>query len=540
MHERQGQLVAGIAYPQSGQRETQPAGEPEQQGGEIRRIGFALAFHQPYGDGANEDAQPTEQAELGAEERNTEDSRQQGFALGQADANGIAAALEEQHHQDSCHDLGKGCSHDGEYETAVKVREFAGYRQVQQQQVKAGQGHGPDETRQGHTDGADIGAELFLLGVTQGLGKGGKQGEGYPEHGGEFFYATGWMPMSALIMARNTDDWKKYSPNVVLATRSGNSIYPGEARRIRVFSSRAGMEVALPPLPIKETAVTDYQETLYKGYGQRFRMDKLLHEVRTDHQHLVIFENARMGRVMALDGVIQTTEADEFIYHEMLAHVPLFAHGQAKRVLIIGGGDGGILREVARHGEVEHITMVEIDRAVVDMCKQFLPQHSSGAFDDPRLQLVIDDGMRFVATSDDKFDVIISDSTDPIGPGEVLFSENFYQACRRCLNDGGILVTQNGTPFMQLDEVRTTAQRMTGLFRDWHFYQAAIPTYIGGAMTFAWGACDPAQRTLPLATLRQRFVASGITTRYYNSDIHQGAFALPQYVLQAIGKSHNG
>ena len=285
--------------------------------------------------------------------------------------------------------------------------------------------------------------------------------------------------------------------------------------------------------------MSDYQETLYDGYGQRFRIDQMLHEVRTEHQHLVIFQNARMGRVMALDGVIQTTEADEFIYHEMLTHVPILAHGLAKRVLIIGGGDGGMLREVAKHRSVEHITMVEIDGTVVDMCKQFLPNHSKGAFEDPRLNLVIDDGMRFVATTEEKFDVIISDSTDPIGPGEVLFSENFYEACRRCLNDGGILVTQNGTPFMQLGEVQTTASRMHGLFADWHFYMAAVPTYIGGSMTFAWGSTRAEYRQLPLETLRQRFAGSGIVTRYYNPEIHQGAFALPQYVLQAIHKPSN-
>jgi spermidine synthase len=285
--------------------------------------------------------------------------------------------------------------------------------------------------------------------------------------------------------------------------------------------------------------MSDYQETLYEGYGQRFRMEKMLHEVRTEHQHLVIFQNPRMGRVMALDGVIQTTEADEFIYHEMLTHVPILAHGRAKRVLIIGGGDGGMLREVAKHATVEHITMVEIDGTVVEMCKEYLPNHSKGAFDDARLNLVIDDGMRFVANTEEKFDVIISDSTDPIGPGEVLFSENFYQACHRCLNEGGILVTQNGTPFMQLSEVQTTAGRMNGLFADWHFYQAAVPTYIGGAMTFAWGSTDSQHRKISLETLRQRFAGSGIVTRYYNPEVHIGAFALPQYVLQAISKPSN-
>ncbi|HCW96057.1 MAG TPA: polyamine aminopropyltransferase, partial [Pseudomonas sp.] len=131
--------------------------------------------------------------------------------------------------------------------------------------------------------------------------------------------------------------------------------------------------------------MTDFQETLYDGYGQRFRIDRVLHEARTEHQRLIIFENARMGRVMALDGVVQTAEADEFIYHEMLTHVPILAHGLARRVLIVGGGDGGILREVCKHRSVEQITMIEIDETVVQLSKALLPNHSSGAFEDPRL-----------------------------------------------------------------------------------------------------------------------------------------------------------
>lgn len=161
-----------------------------------------------------------------------------------------------------------------------------------------------------------------------------------------------------------------------------------------------------------------YLETLYTGYGQSFTVDKLLFEDKTKHQHLIIFENRIFGRMLALDGVIQTTEKDEFIYHEMLTHVPILAHGEAKRVLIIGGGDGGMLREVLKHQNVEHVTMVEIDLAVVDMCKQWLPNHSAGAYDDPRVNLVIDDGVKFVNNTreapDNSFDVIISDCTDPI------------------------------------------------------------------------------------------------------------------------------
>lgn len=285
--------------------------------------------------------------------------------------------------------------------------------------------------------------------------------------------------------------------------------------------------------------LSDFQETLYHGYGQRFAVDRVLHEVRTQHQHLVIFENARMGRVMALDGVIQTAEADEFIYHEMLTHVPLFAQGKPRRVLIVGGGDGGILREVTKHREVEQVTLVEIDKAVVETCKVFLPRHSNGAFDDLRLRLVIDDGMHFVSTTNERFDVIISDSTDPAGPGEVLFSGDFYQACGRCLSEDGILVTQNGVPFMQLSEVRDTAERMREIFADWHFYRAAVPTYVGGDMAFAWGAKSPGIRRLSLQELRERVFSSGVQTRYYNPEVHQGAFALPRYWLNAIGKPTN-
>ncbi len=210
-------------------------------------------------------------------------------------------------------------------------------------------------------------------------------------------------------------------------------------------------------------------ETLYDGYGQEFRIDELLYEEKTKHQHLLIFDNIRFGRVMVLDGVVQTTEKDEFIYHEMLAHVPILSHGRVARVLIIGGGDGGLLREVFKHQGVQAITLVELDRQVVDLCRQYFPEHSQGAFADPRLQLVFEDGLKYVQTTAELFDVIIVDSTDPIGPGEVLFSRDFYSTCKRCLLPGGILVTQNGVVFMQRDEALTTAMHLRGLFKDWHF-----------------------------------------------------------------------
>ncbi len=280
--------------------------------------------------------------------------------------------------------------------------------------------------------------------------------------------------------------------------------------------------------------MSEFGETLYDAWGQRFTVDQIYFEHRTEHQHLVIFHNALFGRVMALDGVVQTTERDEFIYHEMLAHVPILAHGRAERVLIVGGGDGGMLREVLRHRGVRHVTQVEIDRAVVDMSRQYLPNHSQGAFDDPRLELVIADGLDYVRQSGACFDVIISDSTDPIGPGEVLFSDDFYAACQRRLNPGGVLVTQNGVTFMQPDEIIGTAARLRGLFTDWHFYCAAVPTYVGGAMAFAWASDDPQLRQQPLSTLQERFHSAAIGTRYYTPEIHLAAFALPRYLLDSL------
>lgn len=277
-----------------------------------------------------------------------------------------------------------------------------------------------------------------------------------------------------------------------------------------------------------------FQEKLHDGWAQTFGIKNVLFENKTEHQHLIIFESVSFGRVMALDGIIQTTERDEFIYHEMLAHVPLFAHGQAKDVLIIGGGDGGLLREVLKHQTVSNATQVEIDQAVIDMCVEYLPNHSAGAYSNPRANIVIDDGIKYVQNCDKQFDVILSDSTDPIGPGEVLFTSPFYEGIKRCLKPGGIFAAQNGVGFMQQDEVTTTKSRLSPYFSDCHFYTAAVPTYVGGVMTFAWASDNHAARELPIAELEARYRSSGIKTRYYNPGVHNGSFALPQYIADSL------
>ena len=274
-------------------------------------------------------------------------------------------------------------------------------------------------------------------------------------------------------------------------------------------------------------------ETLYPFYRQSLSVDRLLYDSETEHQRIKVFENAKWGRVMTLDGVVQTTEGDNFIYHEMLTHVPILAHGVAKRMLIVGGGDGGMAREALRHQSVEHVTMVEIDAGVVEFCKELMPGLSQGAFDDPRLNLVIADGADFMRDCQDKFDVIIIDSTDPIGPGEVLFTDTFYGHAARCLSEHGILVTQNGVPFMQGDELTGTMRAFKALFADWGCYLATVPTYAGGPMAFGWGTQGPA-RQVSEDVLAERFAASGVSTQYYTPAVHKGAFALPGYVLDLM------
>lgn len=275
------------------------------------------------------------------------------------------------------------------------------------------------------------------------------------------------------------------------------------------------------------------RESLHPDYAQSLRVDAVLYDSETTHQRLKVFRNGTFGRVLTLDDVVQTTEGDNFIYHEMLTHVPILAHGAVRRVLIVGGGDGGMAREVLRHRSVSHVTMVEIDAGVVEFSKEYLPMLSAGAFDDPRLELVIADGADFMRKTAGGYDVIIVDSTDPIGPGEVLFTDTFYGHAKRALTPGGILVTQNGVPFLQGDELTNSLRTFKALFTDWGCYLATVPTYAGGPMAFGWGT-DGAARDVPLEVLEDRFAAAGIAPDYYTPEVHKAAFALPGYVKKLL------
>jgi spermidine synthase len=276
-------------------------------------------------------------------------------------------------------------------------------------------------------------------------------------------------------------------------------------------------------------------ETLYPDWGQRFLVKRELARVRSAFQDIVIFDSTSHGRVMVLDGIIQITEADEFVYQEMLAHVPLLAHGGAANVLIIGAGDGGVLRRVLQHRSVQRAVMVEIDGEVIRLAKQFLPEIAGAAWDDPRAEVIVGDGIDYVTRAPDaSFDVIIVDSTDPIGVGEVLFTDAFYANAARILTGRGLVVNQCGVPFMQADELRETSLRRAKFFPHVSAYVAAVPTYVGGFMTLGWATKDASLARLPADEIRARAQAAGVlgTTRYWTPEIHAGAFNLPPYIAR--------
>ena len=277
-------------------------------------------------------------------------------------------------------------------------------------------------------------------------------------------------------------------------------------------------------------------ETLFDDLGFRmtYQVDKVLYELQTEHQHLVLFEHQFFGKMLMLDGATQITKRDEFIYQEMMSHVPIFAHGAARDILIIGGGDCGIAEEVLKHKAVRRLTQVEIDPAVIEFSKEHFPEFTKPVFADKRFESVIDDGMKYVAKTERRFDVIIVDSTDPQGPGKVLFSRKFYAACKGCLHKGGVMVTQNGVPMFQPRELAASIGKFRRLFADAGCYIAAIPTYVGGHLAMGWATDDRRLRQTPVRTLAARYRrAGGFPTKYWTPEVHAAAFALPRFIADA-------
>jgi spermidine synthase len=278
-------------------------------------------------------------------------------------------------------------------------------------------------------------------------------------------------------------------------------------------------------------------ETLFEpqGFRMSYESGRVLYERKTQHQDMVLFEHKFFGKMLMLDGATQVTARDEFVYHEMMTHVPIFAHGSARDVLIVGGGDCGIAEEALKHKALRSVTQVEIDASVVEFSKKHFPEFTRPVFRDKRFHSVIDDGMKFVARADRRFDVIIVDSTDPQGPGKVLFSRKFYAACARCLAPGGVMVTQNGVPFFQPGELKSSLRHFRALFADAACYLASIPTYIGGHMAMGWAAKDKKLRAQSVATIAARHRKAGnFQTRYWTPELHVAAFALPKFIADIV------
>lgn len=257
-----------------------------------------------------------------------------------------------------------------------------------------------------------------------------------------------------------------------------------------------------------------------------FKIEKTLFSGRSPYQQVMVVQTARHGRMLINDGVVMLCERDEFIYHEMIAHVPLFVHPAPARVLVIGGGDGGTVREVLKHDAVIRAVMVEIDEMVVHACREHLPSVSC-ALDDPRLELIIGDGVKYAAECSELFDVVIIDSTDPVGPAKSLFDAPFYQNVARILAPGGILVSQAESPFYDTRLQRALLSNQRPFFQRLHLYVFATLTYPGGLWGFGFASKGPC----PVSDFDPRRVArSGISTRYYHPGIHYAAFVLPKFV----------
>lgn len=275
-----------------------------------------------------------------------------------------------------------------------------------------------------------------------------------------------------------------------------------------------------------------YTEDHSRGAKFSLKVEKQLYSGKSDFQRIDVFETEEFGKFFTLDGLVMITEKDEFIYHDMIVHVPMATNPKIRKVLVIGAGDGGTVRELVRYPEIESIDMVEIDELVVEVCKAYFPKSTSG-FADPRVTLYFEDGLKFVQEKVDAYDLIIVDSTDPIGPGEGLFTREFYQNCHRALTQDGILVNQHESPFYDhyAKAMQRAHQRIRESFPIAKVYQVHIPTYASGHWLFGF-----ASKTFdPVADLdAHAWNQRGLETGYYNTDIHQGAFALPNYVKKLL------
>jgi spermidine synthase len=275
-----------------------------------------------------------------------------------------------------------------------------------------------------------------------------------------------------------------------------------------------------------------YSENHTENVKFSIKVDRQIYSAKSAFQRIDIFDSLEFGRFLTLDGLMMLTEKDEFIYHEMITHVPMAVHPNVKDVLVIGAGDGGVIRELAKYEGIAHVDLVEIDEMVVEVCREYLPR-TACCFDDPRLAVHYQDGLKFIRSRQNTYDIIIVDSTDPFGPGEGLFTKEFYGNCFKALKEDGIMVNQHESPFYENDAqaMKRAHARIVKSFPISRVYQAHIPTYPSGHWLFGFAS----RKYHPIRDLKaERWNRLGIKTDYYNTNLHKGAFYLPNYVEKIL------
>jgi len=283
-----------------------------------------------------------------------------------------------------------------------------------------------------------------------------------------------------------------------------------------------------------------FRERLHKGYAQSMEIKRPVAEEKSPFQRIAIFDTVANGRVLVLDDIVQITTRDESAYAEMLTHLPLLEHGKGERVMIVGGGDLSIADEALKHRNVKEVVLVDIDGRVVELCRQHFPEINKKAFRDRRLKVEIADAFEYLGRPESKsrFDLIVADRPDPVGPGKALFGDNFYSRVARALREGGYATFQTGVPFYQPWEIADALKELEPHFPQCGLYLTVVPTYIGGFMALSWaGTGKPLGTPAGIKSAARRFAAAKFKTDYYNSEIHAAAFAMPEWIKRLIPKS---
>jgi spermidine synthase len=270
-----------------------------------------------------------------------------------------------------------------------------------------------------------------------------------------------------------------------------------------------------------------YTEKQTKNFGITLKIKQTLHTEQTDFQYLEMVETEEFGNMLFLDGMVMTSQKDEFVYHEMVAHVPLFTHPNPENVLVVGGGDGGVIREVLKHPQVKKATLVDIDGKVIEYSKKFLPE-IAGKLDDPRVEVKVGDAFMHIAESENEYDVIMVDSTEPMGPAVNLFTKGFYAGISKALKEDGIFVAQTDNPWFTPELITNVQRDVKEIFPITRLYTANIPTYPSGLWTFTIGS----KKYDPIEVSEDRF--HEIETKYYTKELHKASFVLPKFVSDLI------